>query len=56
VRLNNLGLSEDRVVLVDWGERTGGAPAPVELASSLIFDARRLDVSRDDVISDFRAL
>lgn len=56
VRLNNLGLAENQVVLVDWGERTGGAPAPVELASFLIFDARRFDVSRDEVISDFRAL
>jgi Ser/Thr protein kinase RdoA (MazF antagonist) len=56
VRLNNLGLAEDRVVLVDWGERTGGAPAAVELASFLVFDARRFDVSRDEVISDFRAL
>ena len=36
VRLNNLGFRGDRVVLVDWGERTGSAPAPVELASFLI--------------------
>ena len=56
VRLNNLGFSDDRVVLVDWGERTGGAPAAVELASFLVFDAKRLDVARDDVISDFRTL
>ena len=56
VRLNNLGFSDDRVVLVDWGERTGCAPAPVELASFLIFDAKRLDVSRDAVVDDFRPL
>ena len=56
VRLNNLGFSDDRVVLIDWGERTGSAPAPVELASFLIFDAQRLDVSRDDVVADFRSL
>ena len=56
VRLNNLGFSDSRIVLVDWGERTGGAPAPVELASFLIFDAKRLDVSRDDVVADFRSL
>jgi hypothetical protein len=56
VRLNNLGLAGDRVVLVDWGERTGIAPAPVELASFLVFDARRLDVARDDVLADYRAI
>lgn len=56
VRLNNLGLSESQVVLVDWGERSGSAPAPVELASFLVFDARRFDVSKDDVVEDFRSL
>ncbi len=56
VRLSNLGFSDDRVVLIDWGERTGTAPAAVELASFLVFDAKRLDVSRDDVIADFRGL
>ena len=40
----------------DWGERTGTAPPAVELASFLAFDARRLDVSRDNVIADLRAL
>lgn len=56
VRLNNLGIRDDQVVLVDWGERTGSAPAAVELASLLVFDAKRFDVSRDDVVSDFRSL
>lgn len=56
LRLNNVGLTDDRVVVVDWGERTGSAPAPIELASFLVFDAKRLDVSRDEVIADFRSL
>ena len=56
LRLSNLGFSDAQVVLIDWGERTGGAPAAVELASFLVFDAKRLDVSRDDVIADFRGL
>ncbi len=56
LRLSNLGFSDDRVVLIDWGERTGTAPAAVELASFIIFDARRIDVSRDDLIADFREL
>jgi len=56
VRFSNLGVPDDRVVLIDWGERTGPAPAAVELASFLMFDATRMDVSRDDVIGDFRGL
>lgn len=32
------------------------APAAVELASFLVFDAPRLDVPRDHVIADFRGL
>jgi phosphotransferase family enzyme len=56
LRLNNLGFRDDRVVLIDWGDRTGGAPPAVELASFLIFDAKRFDVSRDDVVNDFRDL
>jgi phosphotransferase family enzyme len=56
VRLNNLGLTEDRVVLVDWGERTGKAPAAVELASFLVFDAARFEASEDEVVADFRDL
>jgi hypothetical protein len=54
VRLNNLGFEGDLLVLVDWGERTGRAPAPVELASFLVFDAERFDVPEDVVVDDFR--
>lgn len=43
-------------MLIDWGERTGTAPAAVELASFMIFDAKRLDVSRDEMITEFRGL
>lgn len=53
VRFSNLGVPDDRVVLIDWGERTGPAPAAVELASFLVFDATRMEVSRDEVIADF---
>ena len=54
VRLSNLGVRADGIVLIDWGERTGPAPAAVELASFLIFDAHRLDPPRDVVIADYR--
>ena len=56
VKLSNLGLTDDKVVLIDWGERTGTAPPPVELASFLVFDGRRLDMPREEVIGEFRAL
>jgi hypothetical protein len=54
VRLSNLGVRKDGVVLVDWGERTGTAPPAVELASFLMFDADRIDVPRDVVLADYR--
>jgi hypothetical protein len=59
VRLANLGLDDEdpgRLVLVDWGERTGTAPGAVELASFIVFDGHRLDCSRDDVLADYREL
>lgn len=55
VRLSNLGLDGDRLLLVDWGERTGPAPGAVEIASFIAFDADQLDVSADDVVADYRA-
>lgn len=54
LRLSNLGVRADGIVLIDWGERSGPAPAAVELASFLVFDAQRLDPPRDIVISDYR--
>ena len=55
VRLSNMGFAGDRLVLIDWGERTGTAPAAVEVASFLVFDAPRLDVPPDAVLEEFRA-
>jgi hypothetical protein len=54
VRLTNLGFLEDQVVLIDWGERTGPAPAAVELASFIGFDGSRFDITRHEVIDEFR--
>lgn len=56
VRLANLGFSDDRLVLIDWGERTGTAPPAVELASFLLFDGRQLEIPREEVIAEFRGL
>src|SRR5918911_2095541 len=56
LRLGNLGFSDGRVVLIDWGERVGIAPAAAELGWFLGFDGWRLDVSKDEVVADFRGL
>ncbi|MDP9068920.1 MAG: aminoglycoside phosphotransferase family protein [Actinomycetota bacterium] len=55
VRLANLGFTDERVVLVDWGERTGTAPAAVDLASFLVFEGSVIHAPYDDVIELFRA-
>ena len=54
LRLGNLGLTGDGIVLIDWGERLGLAPPAVELAWFLGFDAYRLDVPADAVIDGWR--
>ena len=57
LRLGHLGFSTSgRVVLIDWAERVGMAPPAVELGWFLGFDGWRLDVSKDDVIADFREI
>jgi hypothetical protein len=56
LRLGNAGFDGDRVVLIDWGDRTGIAPPAVDLAWFIGFDAQRLEISPDDVVAEFRAL
>jgi aminoglycoside phosphotransferase (APT) family kinase protein len=56
LRLGNLGFSDGRLVVIDWGERAGMAPPGAELGWLLGFDGWRLDVSKDEVIADFREL
>jgi hypothetical protein len=56
LRLGNAGFDGDRLVLLDWGDRTGIAPPAVELAWFIGFDAHRLEISADDVVSEFREL
>ncbi len=55
LRLHNLGLSTDHVVLLDW-EVAGTAPPAVEIAWYLIISASRIDASREQVIEDYRAI
>jgi aminoglycoside phosphotransferase (APT) family kinase protein len=55
-RFANLGLREDRVVVIDWGSSCVAGPAALDLAWYLIVGATRIDATRDDVIDDFIAL
>ncbi len=55
-RLWNMGLSDHALVMIDWGERTGMAPAPVEIAAFVAFDTKYLELSRDEVIDEYRSL
>jgi hypothetical protein len=52
----NLGLNDDRVILLDWGTFTGMAPPAVDFAWFLLQNAARIDASREDLIADFREL
>jgi hypothetical protein len=55
LRLHNLGLTRERVVLLDW-EIVCAAPSAVEFAWYLIISATRIDATREEVIDDFRAI
>ena len=56
LRLDNLGFTDDGIVLLDWGSMTGMAPPAVEFMWFLGFDALRMDCTREEVIADFLAL
>jgi hypothetical protein len=55
LRLHNMGLTDDRVVLLDW-EIVGSGPPATELAWYLIISASRIDATREDVIDDYRSI
>ncbi len=54
LRDDNLGLTGDGVVAIDWDLATGG-PATVEFAWYLCHDAWRIDAGHDEIERDFRA-
>jgi hypothetical protein len=55
-RLSNMGLNDEALVMIDWGERTGMAPPAVEIASFLAFDAKYLGLTCDEVIAAYRSV
>lgn len=55
LKLGNLGLAPDRVIVVDWGTQTGRAPAAVEWAWYVALCGNWIDARREDVLADCRA-
>jgi phosphotransferase family enzyme len=53
LRLHNMGISSERLVLLDW-ELVGSAPPAVEFCWYLIISASRIAATRDQVTDDFR--
>lgn len=55
LKLGNLGLTADQVVMLDWGTQTGWGPPAVEVAWYLAINWSRVDATREQVLDDFRA-
>lgn len=56
LRLANLGLTPDKVLLLDWGSTCSYAPSASEFAWYLIISASRIDATREEVVADFKAI
>jgi hypothetical protein len=55
LRLHNLALNDDNVVLFDW-ELAGLGPPSVDIAWYLIISASRIKASREQVLDDYREI
>lgn len=55
LRLANLALAPDRVVLFDWGALTAIAPPAVEWCEYLAIDVQCVDATHDEFLDDIRA-
>lgn len=56
LRLANIGLQPNRVVLLDWGSFTAMAPPAMEFAWYLAISWAQIDADIDDIVADFRAI
>ncbi len=52
-KLENMGLSDDRLVLIDWGDLTGFGPVEVDVAWFALRGAVRMEVGIEDVFSAY---
>lgn len=55
LRLHNLGLTDDRVVLLDW-EIAGNGPPSIDFGWYLVISASRVAATREEIIDDFREI
>jgi hypothetical protein len=55
LRLHNLGLSDERIVLYDW-ELAGAGPGAIDFAWYLIISATRIDATREEITDDIRRI
>jgi aminoglycoside phosphotransferase (APT) family kinase protein len=55
LKIPNLGLAPDRVVVIDWGTQTGLAPPAVEWAWYLAISAGRIAATREEILDDVQA-
>jgi hypothetical protein len=55
LKLANLGLRGDRVVVLDWGTLTSWAPAAVDFAWFLAVNGARIDATHDELLADVEA-
>jgi Phosphotransferase enzyme family len=53
LRDENLGLTGDGIVLIDWALSAHGPPS-VELAWYMLHDSWRIDATNDEIVDDFR--
>ena len=56
LRLANIGLTRDRVVLLDWGSFTAMAPSAMEFAWYLAISWAQIQAPIADIVADFRDL
>jgi thiamine kinase-like enzyme len=54
LRLANLGVTADGVVLIDWGALTAVAPPALDWAVYLSTDIQRIDANHDEFLDDVR--
>lgn len=52
LKVANMGLTGDRVVILDWGSLTGPAPPAMDYAWYLAINGATIDASLDDLLSD----
>jgi hypothetical protein len=52
-KLENLGLSRDRLIAIDWGDLTGFGPREVDVAWYALKGAARIGCTPDDVFTDY---